>query len=315
MKKISIVSPCFNEELNVKGCYDRVREIMESELPDYAFEHIFADNDSTDGTPDILRRLAAEDKRVKVVLNARNYGPFRSTFNALRFATGDAVLVMLPVDLQDPPDLIPEFVRLWQDGKKIVRGQRVERSEGLIMRSVRGMYYRLLRRLADIDIPVDTAEFQLIDRQILEALLEHDDHYPYIRGLISDLGFAKETAIIPYRWQARSQGMSKNRLFNLIDQGLNGIVSLTNAPLRLGALAGFFLATLSFLYDTVQLILNLVMDNAAPAGTATLIVALFFFSGVQLFFTGLLGEYVAAIHQQVRRGAHVVERETLNIDE
>ncbi|MEQ8805870.1 MAG: glycosyltransferase family 2 protein [Rhodospirillales bacterium] len=313
MTKISIVSPCFNEELNVAACCERVRGIMEQELPGLDYEHIFVDNYSTDGTLDILRRLAADDYRVKVILNSRNYGPFRSTFNALRSATGDAVLVMLPVDMQDPPELIPQFVRLWQDGKKIVRGKRVSRAEGYVMRTVRRAYYRFLHRLADIDIPVDTAEFQLLDRQVLDALLQRSDHYPYIRGLIADIGFANETATVPYQWRERHDGFSKNRLINLIDQGLNGVISFTSAPLRVGALVGFVLAILSLAYGTIQLVLNLINDTA-PAGIATLIVALFFFSGVQLFFIGLLGEYVAAIHQQVRRGAQVIERETINIE-
>ena len=314
-KLISIVSPCFNEQDNVGPCYDAVRTVFETELPDCDYEHIFADNDSSDETVERLREIAAKDPRVKVIANARNYGPFRSTFNAVRAATGDAVLVMLPVDLQDPPELIATFVGYWKQGYKIVYGQRAERQEGIVLRNVRGLYYQLVRRFADIDIPLNTGEFQLLDRQVVEALLRFSDHYPYIRGMIANVGFRRASIAVPYTWKARARGMSKNRLFHLVDQGLNGIVSFTNVPLRLAALSGFVLAIGAIIYAFVSLLLNLFMRGAAPPGIATLITAVFFFSGVQLLFIGLLGEYVAAIHFQVRQGAVVVERERINFKE
>jgi polyisoprenyl-phosphate glycosyltransferase len=168
--------------------------------------------------------------------------------------------------------------------------------------------------MSNIDIPLDAAEFQLLDRQVVDALLRFNDHYPYIRGMIANVGFRDQAKAIPYTWRARAKGLSKNRFFHLVDQGLNGIVSFTNVPLRLATLGGFALAALSMLYSIVQLVINLIVPNAAPPGIATLIVALFFFSGVQLFFVGLLGEYVAAIHFQVRQGSVVVEKERINVD-
>jgi polyisoprenyl-phosphate glycosyltransferase len=314
-KYISIISPCFNEQDNVRECFLAVRRVFEPLSERFDYEHIFADNASTDNTVEELREIAAEDKRVKVIANSRNYGPFRSTFNALRNARGDAVLAMLPVDLQDPVELIPEFLREWERGFKVIYGQRTKREEGLVIRSCRKIYYRLVNGLAGIDIPLDTAEFQLLDRQVVNALLKFNDHYPYIRGMIANVGFRGQAKAIPYQWQARARGMSKNRLYNLLDQGLNGIVSFTNVPMRLAVIAGFALACIALIYALIQFVINLLYKGLSEPGIPTLIIALFFFSGVQLIFIGLLGEYVGAIHSQVRQGAVVIERERINFDE
>jgi glycosyltransferase involved in cell wall biosynthesis len=229
-KRISIVSPCFNEQDNVRTCYEAVKALFETKLSSYEREHVFADNASTDCTVEILRELATEDLDVKVVVNSRNFGVFRSTFNALRYASGDATLVLLPVDLQDPPELIPEFVRLWEQGYDVVAGVRSERQEGLFMRSVRRLFYTIVNKLSDFEIPENVGEFQLIDRKVLDAVLQHQDHYPYIRGIIAACGFKR--TLVPYMWKARMRGFSKMKFFELVDQALNGIFSFTNAPLR-----------------------------------------------------------------------------------
>jgi glycosyltransferase involved in cell wall biosynthesis len=313
---ISVISPCYNEEDNVEACYDAVRTLFETDavLRNYDFEHIFADNSSNDRTVEKLRVIAARDPRVRIIVNARNYGPFRSTFNALRRARGDAVVPMLPVDLQDPPELIPEFVKRWEQGFLRVYGIRTRRHEGFLMRFVRRRYYWVVNRFSNIEIPENVAEFQIIDRQILDALLRFKDYYPYIRGMLANIGFAKDSSSIEYTWRERRSGLSKNRLFNLIDQGLNGMISFTNAPMRVAIFTGFGMAGLSFIYGTIQLIANLIDVTAAPPGIATLIVALFFLSGVQLALLGVLGEYISAIHFQVRQGDVVVEREVINME-
>jgi glycosyltransferase involved in cell wall biosynthesis len=311
MKKISIVSPCFNEEENVNACFEAVRKLFEGPLKNYEREHIFADNDSQDATPEILREIAASDPHVKVILNARNFGPFRSLFNGLRYATGDAVLVFLAVDLQDPPELIADFVGYWETGVEIVAGARTNRQESLPLRTSRAIFYRLVRMLSDIDIPINVGEFQLIDRKVWEALMKHDDHYPYIRGIIASLGFRR--IIVPYTWSARKAGISKNNLPRLIDQALNGIFSFTNAPMRLCTFIGFVLATVCVLYALFATVAYFVYPGTVARGVTSLIVALFFLSGVQLGFIGMLGEYVTAIHAQVRRGPLVVERERINV--
>jgi polyisoprenyl-phosphate glycosyltransferase len=309
-KRISIISPCFNEEGNVRACHDAVKALFDGPLAAYDCEHIFADNASTDATQEILRDIAAEDASVKVILNARNYGPFRSNFNALRAATGDAVLVFLAVDLQDPPEKIVEFVQLWESGVEVVAGARVNRQESFALRSCRAIFYRLVNGLSDIDIPVNVGEFQLIDRKVWRAVVDHDDHYPYIRGIIASVGFRR--VIVPYTWEARKTGLSKNNLPRLIDQAMNGIFSFTNAPMRLCTFAGFVLSALCILYALAAVVTYAVGWGIAPRGTATLIVSLFFLSGIQLAFIGILGEYVTSIHSQVRRGPMVVERERIN---
>jgi glycosyltransferase involved in cell wall biosynthesis len=315
MARISIISPCYNEEENVQACYDAVFTLFApgGPLALHEREHIFSDNASQDGTVEILRRLAAKDPAMKVILNARNFGPFRSNFNALRYATGDAILVFLPVDLQDPPELIPEMISHWENGIEIVAGARANREETLALRACRRIFYRLVNTLSDFEIPENVGEFQLIDRKVWEVVVSHRDHYPYLRGIIASAGFRR--LILPYTWKARKRGISKNNALRLIDQALNGIFSFTAVPMRIGSLLGFVLASLALLYAVFTLLLSLLHIGQAPAGTQTIIVALFFFSGVQLMFIGMLGEYITAIHAQVRRGPIVVERERINVGE
>ena len=308
---ISIVAPCYNEQENVRACYEAVRDVFSSRLADCDFELIFCDNGSRDATVEVLRQLAAADRRVKVIVNSRNYGPFRSAFNGLLRASGDAAIPMLAVDLQDPPELIPTLVGEWRRGYQVVAGRRTTRREPFVLRQVRRLYYRVVNGLSDVSIPPDVGEFQLIDRVVIEGLRRFDDHYPYIRGMIADCGF--DVTTVDYEWRPRQRGASKNRLYHLIDQGLNGLVSYTSVPLRLATLLGFTIAIGSAVWALVQLVWNIVLYRqlAAP-GIATIIVAIFFFAGVQLMFLGLLGEYIGAIHAQVRRKPMVIERETIN---
>jgi glycosyltransferase involved in cell wall biosynthesis len=309
---ISVVTPCFNEEPNLEDCHRALKEVFAKDLPGYQLEHIFCDNASSDGSVEVLRRLARDDPAVKVVVNARNYGPFRSTFNGLRHAKGDAVVVLFAADLQDPPEVIVDFVREWRAGAEVVYGVRSKREEGFLMRSVRKVYYRMVSRFAGIDIPLDVGEFQLVDRSVLKALLEHEDYYPYIRGMIANCGFRAKG--VPYVWRARKKGFSKNRLYHLVDQGLNGLISFTNLPMRIAMFAGFTIALLSFVYAAFTLAANLIAHGSLTVpGIPTLIVALFFFGGVQLMFLGIIGEYVSAIHFQVRKRPLVVERELINL--
>lgn len=315
-KLISIVSPCFQEEDNVEACSRAIAELFATggSLAGYDYEHIFVDNSSTDRTVEILRAVAQRDPHVRVVVNARNYGPFRSVFNALRHARGDAVVPMLPVDLQDPVELIPQFVRKWEEGYLRVYGVRTTRDEGFLVKSARRFYYKTVNKIANVPIEPGVAEFQLLDRVVIDALLRYRDYYPYIRGMISNVGFAAESFAIPYHWAARRSGISKNRLVNLVDQGLNGLISFTNLPMRLAILTGFTMAAIAMSYGLFQLCYYLIVRPDTPPGIGTLIVALFFLSGVQLAILGVLGEYVAAIHFQVRHGDIVVQRELINFD-
>ncbi len=310
-KLISIVTPCYNEELNIRECYEVVRRLFAEHLSEYDYEHIFCDNASRDSSPQILKELAERDPRVKVILNASNFGPFRSMFNGLMSTSGDAAVVQLAADLQDPPELIVEFVRRWEQGYDIAYGIRRRREEGFVLRSVRRLYYRAVSNLADINVPPDVGEFQLIDRAVIDALRQFDDYYPYVRGMIAYCGF--RSVGIAHTWKARKRGISKNRLYHLVDQGLNGMISLSNLPMRACMLFGSGVALLSILYALVNLAAGLLYyrELAAP-GITTVIVALFFFVGVILFFMGVMGEYISAIHFQVRRRPPVVERGRLN---
>ena len=310
-KTISVVSPCYNEEGNVRTCFETVARIFRETLPDYRLEHIFVDNCSTDRTQEILREIAAEHPDVKVIMNARNFGVFRSSFNGLRYATGDAIIVMLPVDLQDPPEMIPEFVKLWESGYEVVAGARSTREEGFFLRHARGLFYGIINRLSDVELVPAVGEFQLIDRRVLDAVLMHNDHYPYIRGIIASVGFRR--IIVPYTWRARKAGLSKHKLGSLTDIALNAIFAFSRAPMRFCTLSGLVIATVCILFSLLGVLLYLIAPHAAPRGTTTIIVALFFLSGIQLLFIGMLGEYITAIHNQVRGGPMVIEAERLNV--
>ena len=312
MKTITIVSPCFNEQDNVRHCWEEVKRIFDAELPGYAREHIFVDNASSDETVAILREISEHDPAVKIIVNARNFGVFRSTFNGLRYSTGDATLVMLPVDLQDPPEHLPEFVRLWEQGYEVVAGARSTRQETALMRACRWIFYRTVNSLSAFELSPDVGEFQLIDRKVLAAVLAHNDHYPYIRGIIASCGFRR--IIVPYTWKMRKRGVSKHRLPTLIDQALNGIFAFTRIPMRLCTFAGIILSVLCIVFAVGVAIAYFAMDYSVPRGTTTMIVALFFLSGMQLLFIGMLGEYVTSIHSQVRGGPMVIERERINVD-
>jgi glycosyltransferase involved in cell wall biosynthesis len=310
-KLISIVTPCYNEEANVVECYESVRRIVEAELPGYDYEHVFSDNCSTDGTVRILKELAARDRRVKIIVNSRNFGAFHSIFNALLATSGDGVVAMLAADLQDPPEVIPQFVRKWEEGNEVVFGVRRQRQEGFVMRFLRRRYYRLVASFAEITIPTDVGEFTFIDRKVVEALRRFEDYYPYVRGMIASCGF--RTASVDYVMRARKRGVSHARLWHLIDQGMNGLISFTRVPLRLTLLLGFGVSFLSLAYALISFVVSLAFyKRLAPPGIPTIIVAIFFFAGLQLFLIGVLGEYVGAIHSQVRRRPLVIERERVN---
>lgn len=310
-KLISLVTPCFNEQYTVQECYESVKRVFEENIPGYRYEHIFCDNASTDETLTILRRISEQDPNVKIISNSRNFGAFNSMFNGLMAASGDAVIPFVPADLQDPPELIADFIKQWESGFEIVYGVRANREESPILNSIKRIYYRLVNKFANIDIPLNVGEFSLIDRRVVESLKSCDDYYPYLRGMIANCGF--RATRIGYTWRSRKRGFSKSNTYALIDQGLNGLISFTNVPMRLCMFTGLVIATLSILYALFMLIVNLVWyQQLAQPGISTLIVALFFFSGVQFFVLGFLGEYISAIHFQVRKRPLVIERERIN---
>lgn len=312
-KLISVVTPCYNEEQSVEECVSAVREVFEKELPGFDYEHIFSDNCSQDRTVEILKGLAVSDRRIKIIVNSRNFGPFRSMFNGLRRASGDAIITFLPVDLQDPPSLIPEFVSLWEGGYEIVAGARKTRAEPFLLRNARALFYRLLNLISDFEIPEKVGEFQLIDRKVADAVLSYRDKYPFLRALIASVGYRR--VIVPYHWAERKRGRSRLSLFNLIDQAINGLFSFSALPMRISIFVGVSIAGFCFLYALFVLYTALFSLASPPQGTFTMIVGLFFLFGVQLTLFGVMGEHIMQIHRQVRGGEVVFERETVNLSE
>ena len=313
MNKLSIITPCYNEEVNVEICAQELKKVMQEKLSGYEYEHIFADNASTDSTLVRLRELAAKDDHIKVISNSRNVGPFRNMWNAMKSATGDAVVPLLPADLQDPPSVIPELVKHWEQGFLVTYGVRANREESIIMRMARGLYYRIIKKFASAVIPLNSGEFLLADKKVIDSILVVDDQYPYIRGLIAQTGV--KSASVPYTWVRRERGKSKNSFISLIDQAINGFVSTSRVPARLALLGGFLLSFLGFAYAIFTAVMVLISDGTAPVGIPTIIVGIFLLGGVQLLFLGLIGEYILSIHGQVRRTPPMFEIERINFKE
>jgi glycosyltransferase involved in cell wall biosynthesis len=307
---LTIITPCYNEESSVVDCAREVQNVMSSRLPKVKYEHIFIDNASTDRTVHELRKIASVSKNIKVIVNSRNIGPFRNMYAAMAKASGRAVIPMLPADLQDPADKIPDLYQEWVNGYLVVYGERTNRQESLFMRAMRGLYYRIVRTMSETDIPLNSGEFMLIDRKISDEICKLGDHYPYIRGLVAQS--TSNSTSVPYTWGVRKKGKSKSSFLALIDQAINGFVSTSRAPARITLLGGFFISGLGLLAGLWSFIASLIDAPTALQGIPTLIVALFFFGGIQLFFLGLIGEYVLSIHAQVRRLPREFEVESIN---
>ncbi|MBA2271749.1 MAG: glycosyltransferase family 2 protein [Chthoniobacterales bacterium] len=308
MKSISIVSGCFNEADNIDEFVSRVRETMAT-LPQYGYDIIIIDNASTDDTPKILRRISAEDSRVKVIFNARNFGAVRSGYHALMQAEGDAVVAMAS-DLQDPPPLIREFVAKWEEGFRVALAIKTQSEESGLFYLLRTAYYSTVKRLADIELTAHSTGFGLYDKQVIEVLRKMDDPYPYFRGMISDIGF--ESAKVPFTQPQRKRGITKNNFYTLYDLAMLGLTSHSKVPLRLATMLGFAMSLLSLCFATGYFIYKLIFWESFPVGQAPIVIGLFLFASLQLFFIGIIGEYVGAIHTQVLRRPLVVERERIN---
>jgi polyisoprenyl-phosphate glycosyltransferase len=308
MKKISIVTPCYNEEDNAQEVYNQVKAVFAS-LPAYSYEHIFIDNASTDGTVSILRGIAKDDANVKLIINSRNFGHIRSPYYGMLQGTGDAI-ILLVADLQDPPELIKVFLEQWEQGYKIVAAVKPQSQESPLMFAVRKTYYGLVARISEVKLISNFTGFGLYDQKVIEVLRGIDDPYPYFRGLVCEIGF--DVATVPYVQPTRKRGITKNNFYSLYDMAMLGITNHSKVPLRLATLAGFAVSFLSLLVSIVYLILKLAYWDSFVIGTAPVLIGLFFFSSVQLFFIGLLGEYLGAIHTQVRKMPLVVEKERVN---
>jgi len=311
IQTISVLTPCYNEADNVEALYERVRAVFDG-LGVYAYEHVFIDNASTDGTARILRCLAAKDRRVKVIVNTRNFGHVRSPYYALLQCSGDAVIGMA-ADLQDPPELIPAFLEKWREGYKVVLGVKASAEESPLMFAIRRIGYRVIDRLSEVEQVRNCTGFGLYDKQFISVLRRLPDPYPYFRGIVAELGFRYAT--IPYTQPKRAAGVTKNNLYRLYDLGMQGIVNHSKVPLRLATMIGFVASVLSFTTAVGYFIAKMLFWYRLPIGFAPVIIGLFCVASVQLFFLGVLGEYIGSIYTQVRNRPLVVEQERINFDD
>lgn len=309
MKTLTVVTPTFNEADNVEELVARIRAALEP-LTGYRYEILFVDNASTDDTVARVKALGAEDPRIKLIVNIRNFGHIRSPYHGLLQARGDAVLY-LASDLQDPPELLPEFIARWEAGYKVVMATKTESQETPLFYALRSLYYAVIDRMAAVKLTRHTTGFGLYDQEVIEWLRRIDDPYPYARGLVAELGYP--IAQVPFKQPQRKRGITKNNFYTLYDLAMLGFTNHSKVPLRLATMLGFALAALCLLVSFTYLVLKLVFWNWFPSvGQAPTVVGLFFIGSVQLIFTGILGEYIGAIHTQVQKRPLVVEKERFN---
>ena len=310
MKTISITTQCYNEEGNVAEVYRRVRNVM-ADLGRYRYEHIFIDNASEDRTVEILKEIAAQDTNVKVIVNARNFGHIRSPMHALYQTTGDCVIGIVS-DLQDPPEMIPDLVREWENGYLMVLAVKRTSGENPLMFWIRKRYYGLIERLSSIKTVENFTGFGLYDRKVVDIIKQYDDPYPYFRGMVAEIGLPHKKLL--YDQPARKRGFTKNNFYTLYDMGMLAITNLSKVPLRMMTFTGFASAMLSILVALGYLAYKLLYWNRFSVGTAPLVIGIFFVGSVQLLSMGILGEYIGSIHTQVQKRPYVVERERINFE-
>ena len=310
LKKISVVTPCFNEEENVEILYQKVKTEFDK-LDNYEYEHIFIDNASTDNTVKLLKEIASKDKNVKIIVNSRNFGHIRSPHYGLMQGTGDATLLMV-ADLQDPPELIPDFIQLWEKGNDLVIGVKKESAESKAMFLIRKCYYSLVTKLSETKLEKNFYGFGLYDKKIIDILKSIPEPYPYLRGLLMEVGF--NVARIYYKQPVRHRGITTNNFFSLYDVAMLGICSHSKVPLRIATISGFLLSFISFTIALGYLITKLIFWNDFPLGTAPILIGLFFFGSIQLFFIGLVGEYVSHLVTKSSKFPLVIEKERINFN-
>lgn len=308
MKTISVVIPCFNEEDNVRTVYARTVAVFEK-LQNYDYEIIFIDNDSRDRTVPLLKEIAAQDKRVKIIVNSRNFGHFRSPFHALLNASGDAGL-MMAADLQDPPELIFDFVQKWEEGYDIVLAVKECTDEKGFLPYLRKAYYYLLASMAENEVLQGFHGYSLLDRRVIEGLRTFHDPCPFFRSMLLEAGFRK--AVVLFRQPVRRRGVTANTLYSLYDAAMLGLVQNSKVPLRIAILFGFMIACGSFAVAVAYLTYKLLYWDTVSLGIAPMIIGFFFLSGTQLIFLGVIGEYIGAMYTQVKNRPLVIERERIN---
>lgn len=310
-RKITIVTPCYNEEAGIEECYLAVKLFFTEQLTDYDYEHLFIDNYSQDNTVELLREIAEGDPKVRVIVNSRNFGPNHSPYHAILEASGDAVIPVV-ADLQTPVATIREFIRLWEQGFDMVLGIRVGMSEARWLRMSRDIYYRIMSRLSHIEHYHGFIGFGLFDRKTVEVMRRLVNPNPYFRRIISEIGFRK--AFVEYVQPPRRHGKSRLSFPDLLDYAILGMVSCSKVPLRLMTVVGLLVSVSSLLVGLGYLLLKLVYWDSFAMGTAPLLIGMFFLAAIQIFCLGMIGEYVGVIFDHVRNRPLVIERERINFD-
>ena len=308
---VSIVIPCYNEEENVKKLYFEIKETTSEFNNRYEFEYIFIDNDSSDNTVSILRSLACNDRNLKVIINTRNFGHLRSTYHALLQANGDCA-ILIAADFQDPPSLIKEFINHWEKGSKIVIGVKNKSKENPLMFSIRKLYYNLIEKYSDIKHIKNFTGFGLYDISVIDMVRDLNEPYPYFRGLIAETGLKYDE--IFFTQPRRSKGKSKNNFYTLFDIAMLGFVSYSKVPLRFSIFVGLFASFMSLMAALTYFVYKLMYWDSFQLGVAPVIIGMFLFASIQLIFIGLIGEYVGAIHTQIKNRPLVYEKERINFD-
>lgn len=312
MKTISIVVPCYNEEENVEALADALREMFKKNLASYQYEIIFIDNDSKDKTREIIRRLCASDKGIKGIFNAKNFGQFNSPYYAMLQSTGDCT-VLMAADFQDPVDMVPGFVKEWESGYKIVIGIKKSSQENKIMYWLRGCYYKLIKKLSNVEQIEQFTGFGLYDKRFIEVLRNLDDPTPFLRGIVAELGFHRKE--IPYEQPLRRAGKTSNNFYKLYDAAMLSFTSYTKVGLRLATIFGGFCSAASMVVAIVYLVMKLMYWDRFVAGMAPLLISMLFLGSVQIFFIGVVGEYILSINSRVMKRPLVVEEERINFEE
>lgn len=312
MKTISIVVPCYNEEENVGALAAAIRETFRRSLPEYAYELIFIDNDSADRTRDIIRQLCAEDGGIRGIFNAKNFGQFNSPYYAMLQSTGDCTILMA-ADFQDPVEMIPQYVKEWEAGYKIVIGIKKSSQENKFMYWLRGCYYKMIKRLSDVEQIEQFTGFGLYDAKFIKVLRDLDDPTPFLRGIVAELGFRRKE--IPYEQPLRRAGKTSNNFYKLYDAAMLSITSYTKVGLRLATIFGSICCGISMLVAVVYLVMKLVYWDRFAAGMAPLLIGMCFLGSVQIFFIGMVGEYILSINSRVMKRPLVIEEERINFDE
>ena len=312
MKKISIVIPCYNEEENIVQITAAVEQELKSSLPQYDYEILIIDNCSTDGTRALIREICAENKKVRAIFNAKNFGQFNSPYHALLQTSGDCVIPIC-ADFQDPVEMIPRFVAEWEQGYKIVCGIKSASKENKIMRFFRSVYYKMIKKMSPVEQIEHFTGFALYDKSFIEVLRNLNDPTPFIRGIVAELGYKRKD--IEYVQPKRAAGKTHNNFFTLYDAAMLSFTSYTKIGLRIASIAGFIVAMVSAVIGVVYLIMKLIWWDRFPGGTVPTVISITFLGSVQLFFLGFLGEYIMNINTRVMNRPLVVEEERINFEE